>query len=200
MVGSMEASEKYVQAIAEFDRLNAQDPKSRVVDGEELPYEIFFANCMTEWVRKLDPNPSEAVQLAARCQHLCRWEIPRKTYPEGRVGYLTWRKDLKSFHADKSTEVLRKAGYEDELVERVRAINLKQGLGKNDEVQLIEDALCLVFLEQQFDDLIAKTDDEKMVTILQKTWGKMSECAQQEALKLSLSEKGTQLIEEALNP
>ena len=194
----MEASERFKKAIDEFDRLNAQDPNSQDVNGEAVPYEVFFADCMTEWVMKLDSQASEAVRLAARCQHLCRWEIPRKSYPEGRVGYLTWRKDLKRFHADKSAEVLREVGYEEELVERVRAINLKQGLGKDEEVQIIEDALCLVFLEQQFDDLIAKTEDDKMVRILQKTWGKMSEQAQQEALKLSLSEKGALLVQLAL--
>ena len=194
----MDAAERFEKAIAGFDRLNAQDPNQRQVDGEAIPYEVFFADCMTEWVGKLDAEASEAVRLAARCQHLCRWEIPRKSYPEGRVGYLTWRKDLKSFHADRSEALLREAGYEDELIDRVRAINLKQGLGRDPEVQIIEDALCLVFLEQQYDDLIAKTDEEKMISILQKTWGKMSEQAQQEALKLSLSEEGARLIGLAL--
>ena len=195
----MEASERFQNAITKFNRLNAQDPNHREVAGEAVPFEVFFADCMTEWVHRLDPDASEAVKLAARCQHLCRWEIPRKTYPEGRVGYLTWRKDLKTFHADKSAEVLREAGYEEDIVDRVRAINLKQGLGKESEVQIIEDALCLVFLEQQYDDLIAKTDDEKMISILRKTWGKMSEAAQQEAMKLRLSDKGGELIAQALN-
>lgn len=198
LVQSMASSEHFPNAVAEFDRLNAEDPNSRDVGGKSVPYEVFFADCMTEWIEKLNPSVSEAVRLAARCQHLCRWEIPRNTYPEGRVGYLTWRKDLKQFHAERSAEVLRKVGYGEELVERVRAINLKQGLGKDDEVQIVEDALCLVFLEQQYDDLIEKTDEEKMVRILRKTWGKMSDQAQQEALKLSLSEKGDQLIRQAL--
>lgn len=195
----MDLSDKFEGAVAEFDRMNSQDPKQREVNGEQIPYEVFFADCMTRWILRLNPEASEVVQLAARCQHLCRWEIPRKSYPEGRVGYLTWRKDLKSFHAEKSVEVLSKLGYEDSVVERVRAINLKQGLGKDPEVQLIEDALCMVFLEQQFDDLIAKTEEAKMVSIIQKTWVKMSEQAQQEALKLKLSEEGARLIGLALS-
>lgn len=195
----MEETERFRKATAEFDRLNAQDPNTREVEGQSIPFELFFADCMSAWVLRLNPDAPEAVRLAARCQHLCRWEIPRKSYPEGRVGYLTWRKDLKQFHADKSAEVIRSAGYEDEMVEQVRSINLKRGLGKDDHVQIIEDALCLVFLELQFDDLIAKTEDKKMITILQKTWGKMSEQAQQEALNLNLSAKGSALINRALN-
>lgn len=194
----MEMGERFNLAIAEFDRLNARDPNHRWVNGEAVPFELFFANKMTDWVFELDPDAPEAVWLAARCQHLCRWEIPRSDYPGGRIGYLTWRRDLKMFHADKSAEVLRKVGYDAATIDRVRQINLQQGLGKDPGVQLIEDALCLVFLENQFDDLIAKTDDDKMVTILQKTWKKMSHRARELALKLDLSEKGSQLVQRAL--
>ena len=91
-------SEKFNRAVAEFDLLNAQDPNHRMIDGEAVPFELFFANRMTNWVFQLDPDASDVVRLAARCQHLCRWEIPRSEYPEGRVGYLTWRKELKLFH------------------------------------------------------------------------------------------------------
>jgi hypothetical protein len=194
----MEISERFNQAISEFDLLNAQDPNHRMMNGEAIPYELFFANKMTDWVFQLDTNASEVVRIAARCQHLCRWEIPRKSYPEGRVGYLTWRKELKSFHADKSAEVLKRVGYDDVTIERVRGINLKQGLGRDKDVQIIEDALCLVFLEQQFDDLISKTEEDKMVTIIQKTWAKMSDLAREKALALKLSDEGSRLVSHAL--
>ena len=194
----METRERFNQAIAEFDLLNAQDPNHRTVNGETVPYELFFANQMTDWVFQLDSNASEEVLLAARCQHLCRWEIPRKNYPEGRVGYLTWRKELKSFHADKSGEVLKKLGYDRVTIERIRTINLKQGLGKDKEVQIIEDALCLVFLEEQFDDLITKTEEAKMIRIIQKTWAKMSDQAHEMALALKLSDEGSRLVADAL--
>ena len=195
----MESSERFNKAIAEFDLLNAQDPNHRTVDGEDVPFELFFANKMTEWVFRLNSNASEIVKLAARCQHICRWEHPRSEYPEGRVGYLTWRKDLKTFHATKSTEVLRKVGYDEDTIERVRAINLKKDLGRDPDVQLIEDALCLVFLDNQFDDLIAKTPEEKMLNILQKTWGKMSDGAHEQALALELSAEASGLLSKALS-
>lgn len=194
----MKTRERFDRAIAEFDRLNAQDPNHRIVAGEAVPFELFFANQMTEWVFRLDSNASEAAKLAARCQHICRWESPRSDYPEGRVGYLTWRKDLKIFHANKSEEILRKVGYGEATVQAVRQINLKIGLRHNSDVQLIEDALCLVFLDNQLDALIAKTTEDKMVSILQKTWSKMSERAHRKALALDLSEEASRLVSKAL--
>lgn len=195
----MESSERFNKAIAEFDILNAQDPNHRTVDGENIPFELFFANKMTEWVFRLNSNATEIVKLAARCQHICRWEHPRSDYPEGRVGYLTWRKDLKTFHANLSAEILRKVGYDEDTIMEVRAINLKKDLGGNADVQLIEDALCLVFLDNQFDDLIAKTPEEKMLNILQKTWKKMSKAAHQQALALELSPEASKLLSKALS-
>lgn len=194
----MKTRERFDRAIAEFDRLNAQDPNHRIVAGEAVPFELFFANQMTEWVFRLDSNASEAAKLAARCQHICRWESPRSDYPEGRVGYLTWRKDLKIFHANKSEEILRQVGYGEATVQAVRQINLKIGLRHNSDVQLIEDALCLVFLDNQLDALIAKTTEDKMVSILQKTWSKMSERAHRKALALDLSEEASRLVSKAL--
>ena len=195
----MKEPDRFNRAIAQFDLLNAQDPNHRLVDGEAVPFELFFANKMTDWVFQLDSNASEVVRLAARCQHLCRWEIPRSSYPEGRVGYLDWRKNLKSFHAKKSAEVLKEVGFDESSIERVRDINLKKDLKGDAEVQIIEDALCLVFIENQFDDLIAKTTDEKMISILQKTWNKMSDNAKKLASLLTLSDNAQRLLKLALN-
>ena len=190
----MENSERFRRAIAEFDLLNGRDPNHRMVEGEAVPFELFFARRLTEWVLRLEPSASEAALLAARCQHLCRWEIPRSDYPMGRAGYLAWRRDLTVFHADRSAEVLEEVGYDSQTIDQVRSINLKKGLRKDAEVQLIEDALCLVFLQEQLDDLAAKTPEEKMVRILRKTWRKMSPQARQMALKLELSENGARLL------
>ena len=195
----MNEPDRFNRAIAQFDMLNAQDPNHRLVDGEAVPFELFFANKMTDWVFQLDSNASEVVRLAARCQHLCRWEIPRSSYPEGRVGYLNWRKNLKSFHAGKSAEVLKEVGFDQSTIDRVRDINLKKNLESDPEVQVIEDALCLIFIENQFDDLIAKTTDEKMISILQKTWNKMSDKAKKIASFLILSDNAQRLLKLALN-
>ena len=186
---------KFRQAIAQFDALNAQDPNQ--VKGE--PKELYDAKAMTRWVDTVYPDASEAVRLAARCQHLCRWKKPRSTYPEGRLSYLKWRSDLKQFHADKSADVLRSVGYEEAMVDAVTTINLKRGLKSNLDVQIIEDALCLVFLELQFEGYLGVWEDDKIVRILKKTWSKMSESGHQAALKLDYSERALALIQQALD-
>lgn len=196
---SFKEEARFLSTVAEFDALNAQDPNTVKVSGEEQPKELHDAWAMTRWIEAIYPEASEAVHLAARCQHLCRWEIPRSDYPEGRAAYHKWRTDLKKFHAEKSASVMRDNGYDEAMVESVQAINLKQNLRSNLEVQQIEDALCLVFLECQFEDYLDKWDEEKIIRILQKTWVKMSATGQKSALGLELSERARGLIERALS-
>jgi hypothetical protein len=153
---------------------------------------------LTDWVIRLQPDPSEPLLLAARCQHICRWTIPRNSYDMTRAGYLRWRTELKQFHARKSEEILREVGYDEETIARVRELNLKKNLGRDPECQILEDALCLVTLQYQLTDLVAKTEPAKMVEILQKTWKKMSPMAHAAALTLSYTESEKQLLAEAL--
>jgi hypothetical protein len=181
-----------------FDAYNQQSPTLITWEGSDYPAEYFYAIKLYEWVKKLDPHASESLLLASRSQHIGRWEIPRNTYPDGRVGYLKWRSDLSRFHASKASEFMLAAGYNQAEVDRVREIILKQKIKSDEEVQTIENALCLVFLEFQFDELIDKQPDEKMINILRKTWGKMSEPGRNMALTLTFSEKASSLLEIAL--
>ena len=178
--------DRFAEAIAAFDRANAEDPVSLPAASEPRPRELLQAERLSRWVARLRPDAPEALQLAARCQHLRRWEIPRNTYPDGRIGYLEWRKALSRFHADRSTEILRSAGYDDETIERVRAINQKRGLKIDPDVQTMEDALCLSFLEHELDGFLPRYPSEKVIEILRKTWHKMSERARVIALTLQL--------------
>lgn len=189
---------RFLATIAAFDALNAEDPNSVEVFGESQPKELHDALAMTRWVETLYPDANEAVHLASRCQHLCRWESPRSHYPEGRAGYYKWRTDLKQFHADKSAAVMHENGYDEAMIDAVRAINLKQDLKSSPDMQQIEDALCLVFLETQFESYLDKWNEDKIVRILQKTWAKMSEPAHDAALKLELSERALGLVQRAL--
>ncbi|MGJ8649395.1 MAG: DUF4202 domain-containing protein [Opitutaceae bacterium] len=191
---SFQTDERFKQAIDKFDALNAQD--TNLVG--DVPKELHDALAMTRWLEALYPDAGEVPHLAARCQHLCRWERPRSEYPEGRTAYLQWRSDLKKMHAEKSAAVLASVGYTTETIDAVVAVNLKQGLKSNADVQMIEDALCLVFLENQFEGYIGKWEDDKIVRILQKTWGKMSEVGHGAALKLPLSDKALSLVQQAL--
>ena len=145
-----------------------------VVRGVERPKELAHAHLVTEWVEKLKPDASEALLLAARAHHLRRWTIPRASYPEGRSGYLRWRKQLHEKHATDVAEILADAGYDDATIARVQDLVRKRGLGRDAEVQVLEDALCLVFAETQLLDLAARVDADKMVDVVRKTLVKMS--------------------------
>lgn len=184
-------------ALQAFDDANAEDPKKITVREKEIPYEWIYSQWLEAWVKKLDPEASEALLLAARCQHLRRWKVPRTDYDPGRIGYLKWRKFLYQFHADEAGEILQKLNYPPEIIEKVQAINLKKNL-KDPDTQTMEDALSLVFLEHQMRDFLKKTPIEKMPDILKKTWAKMSPKARDFALKLPFSPDELALIQKSL--
>jgi hypothetical protein len=180
---------RFNQAIAKIDAANAQDPHR---------LEVAHAERRTAWIRQLlGDEASEALLLAARAQHIRRWESPREDYPRDRAGYLRWRQDLKEFHAEKTTEILEEVGYDQALIERVRNLILKKRLKLDPEVQALEDALCLVFLETQFSEFAQKEAD-KIAGIVSKTWRKMSPQGQQFALALPLTPEDRAIIEQAL--
>ena len=149
-------------------------------------------------MERLEPQPSEALRLASHCQHLRRWEVPRSEYEPGRIGYLKWRKALQRFHADQAGQILQQLGYEEHILLAVRKIQLKQGLGSDPDVQVMEDALCLSFLEHELEAFSGEHPDEKVIDIIAKTWGKMSERARSRALALPLSARMGALVQAAL--
>jgi hypothetical protein len=191
---------RFAAALRRFDDENSRDPHSETVDDVAHPRELIYAQWLTAWVLKLSPAASEELRLAARCQHLCRWKIPRDSYPMTRPGYLKWRADLKRFHAERAGEILREVGYPDSIITRVQDLNLKTNFPTDSESCVLEDALCLVFLEHQLADLAAKTADDKVITALQKSWKKMTPAAHAEALKLPYHSREKALLEAALRP
>lgn len=192
--------DRFATALRRFDEENSRDPHVEQVAGGTYPRELLYAQWLTEWVVKLCPEASEELRLAARCQHLCRWMVPRDSYPMTREGYLKWREGLKHFHAQKAGEILHKVGYPEEIIVRVQSLNLKKDFPHDDEGRVLEDALCLVFLEHQLGDLASKTTEDKMINALQKAWNKMTPAAQAQALKLSYSPQQHALLEKALRP
>lgn len=193
-------SGKFDAAIRRFDEENCRDPNSQAENGVAQPRELIYARWLTQWVLKLRPDASEELRLAARCQHLCRWMVPRDSHPMTRAGYLKWREGLKHFHARKAGEILREVGYAEETISRVQKLNLKKDFPNDAETRVLEDALCLVFLERQLDDLAAKTTDEKMINALQKAWNKMTPAARELALTLNYSAREKALLDLALKP
>lgn len=191
---------RFARACAAFDTANAEDPNLEEVDGEKRPHELVDAERVSAWVIKLKPDASVSLRLASRCQHICRWKVPRDQYPRNRAGYLRWRQDLKKFHADTAAEILKDIGYDKALIQSVRDLNLKKGLGKGGDVQVLEDALCLTFLEFEFESFLKRLPEERIVGILPKTWAKMSESGREHALSLSFGEAAKRLLNKALSP
>ena len=192
-------AERFARAIAAIDAANAADPATIMVEGEPRPKELTHAALLCEWVARLVPAPGEALLLAARAHHIRRWTVPRSSYPPGRAAYLRWRRELRRFHADEAARILRAEGYADPLIERVQQIVRKEELFSDPEVQTLEDGLNLVFLQTQFDEFRERLgDDERLTTIVRRTWRKMSERGREAALGLDLSERGRVIVARAL--
>lgn len=181
-----------------FDQANAKDPNIEIVEGKANPKELLYAVRMTEKLNAFAPDASEALQLTARCQHICRWEIPRDTYEMNREGYLRWRQELKKFHAEKARTILQEVDYSQELIDKVAFLLEKKQLKKNEDTQTLEDVICLVFLEHYFEPFAKKHEEDKTISVLQKTWRKMSEKGHNAALRLPLSESSLKLVTKAI--
>ena len=191
--------QRFKKAIEQFDLANSEDPNKEEFQGKAYPKELLYAQRMSDWLLKLSPDASETLQLAARSQHLRRWEIPRSNYPVDRPGYLKWRSSLKQFHADRASEILTDCNYDSDTIEKVKALILKKNLKKDPDTQLLEDVICLVFLEFYFQNFMHKHDREKIISIVQKTWRKMSGQGHQAALKLELTNESRQVLNDALS-
>ncbi len=189
---------KYTEAISLMDAMNKKDPNIETYKGTDYPKEYLYGIRMSNKLEDFMPDAPESLKLAARCQHICRWEIPRNSYPMDRVGYLKWRNELKKLHAQKAEEILSAVGYEQEVIDEVKFLLQKKQLKKNELTQALEDVICLVFLEFYFDDFAAKHNEEKMIDIVQKTWAKMSEKGHEAALQLPFSASGLALVQKAL--
>lgn len=178
-------------AIAAIDAANADDPFTLDVNGAALPKEQTHAEMMTRWVLQLDPDASEALQLAARAHHIRRWMIPRHTFPAGRTAYLRWRRALHSVHAELTAAILEEVGYPRRTVERVAALVQKADLLQQGDAdaQTLEDALSLVFFDTQLEPLLNDLDDRQLRRALGRTWRKMSPRGQAAAKSLPLSER-----------
>jgi Domain of unknown function (DUF4202) len=181
-----------------IDAANAADPSAITIAGETGPKELLHGRRAAEWVLRLDPDADDAQLLAARAHHFRRWTHPRGDFPDGRAGYLRWRAAAKKAHAVEVGELLRSVGYGDDTVDRVGAIIRKEALATDPAVQVHEDALCLVFLESQFDELSDQLGDDHMVEVLVKTLRKMSPAGIEVASTFELSDRGERLLDRAV--
>jgi len=187
METKIENKTRFDNAFLLFDAANSEDPSHEVINGLPTPKALIYSQRMSEMLTRFAPNATEAVQLAARCQHIRRWESPRNSYPMDMTGYKKWRTDLQKFHAETAGQILREVGYEEDFIVCVQSLLRKESLKQNPETQLLEDVIALVFLEHYLTEFVAQHaeyDEAKWIDILQKTWRKMSPQGHEAALKL----------------
>jgi len=188
---------RFARAIALIDEANAADPHTLLVRGVQRPKELAHAELVTEWVLRLRPDASEELLLAARAHHIRRWTLPRAGYPAGRHGYLEWKTELRKRHAADLRAILATTGYDEPAIARACAILQKHGLTRDPEVRTLEDALCLVFLETQYEETASRLDRAKMIDVLRKSIGKMSAQGVEAAAALPLPEHLRAMLLEA---
>ncbi len=209
------SDDRFTAAVAAIDAANADDPTTVAVRTSTHtstrtsthtsthtstgPLARVHGQLAAEWVRRLDPAADDTVVLAARAHHLRRWELPRTSYPEGRAGYLRWRRDQKRRHADDVEGILRSAGYADDEIARVQALVRREGLGTDPDTQLVEDAACLVFVETQLADVADRLDRDHLIEVIRKTSRKMSPAALDAVATLDLDDVERELLAAAFD-
>lgn len=177
---------RYEEAVRKFFAIHGEDPREFKREGREISWSTHYHERMLEWLARVAPDSSEPLRLAASCQHIRRWKIPRLSYPEGKLGYKEWRRDLARYHGAEAAAVLEDVGYGTETTDRVRELLLKARLRDDPEAQVLEDVACLVFLENELAAFAARHEEGKVAVVLRKTWQKMSAKGQEEAVKLSV--------------
>lgn len=194
----MTQSPSHLDAVlAAIDAANASDPRTIVVDGIKRPFETVYSERMTDRMRAMYPDASEVLRIAARAQHLRRWEIVRQDYPEGRNGYNDWRRACREHHAKLAAQIMASHGYSGTEIARAGMLIRKEQLKKDRESQALENVVDVVFVEHYFDEFLNKYKDygeDKMIDIVGKTLRKMSPKGHQAALQLDLPENTRRLI------
>jgi len=178
---------RFNDTIASFDALNAQDPNLMTVDGKKQPKELIYAQRLSEMLDRYAPEASAVLKLATRAQHIQRWVSPRSDYPMSKPGYMQWRGNLKNHHAEVASKVMQAHGYDADTIQQVASLLKKENLRSNADMQTLEDVIVLAFLEHDLDAFVQKYSDypeEKFLTILRKSYMKMSEKGKAAALTL----------------
>lgn len=192
----MTASPSLDAVLARIDAANALDPE-READGEsDAPAALLYGQRMSRVLESFVAAPSDALRIAVRAQHIERWKRPRQDYPEGRAGYLRWRRDASAFHAERAVTIMAECGWDEAARERVASIIRKERLKADPETQALEDVACLVFMRWYFVPFAASRPEEELARIVAKTARKMSPAGRQAALALPLPPAFARLVAE----
>ncbi|MEK6800220.1 MAG: DUF4202 domain-containing protein [Planctomycetota bacterium] len=194
----MSTVDRFNDAIRRIDEANREDPRMEIGGGLPQPKELLFSQRVYEWVRKLAPQASEALLLAARAHTLRRWVIPRENFPKTTEGYHAWRNALALYHAQEAVTILRGAGYEEATIECVQRLITRQDFPTNEDARTLEDADCLVFIETKLHNYLDEWDDEKTLRILQQTYFKMTPRGRSLIAQLQLPEASAAILRRAV--
>ena len=186
---------RFERTLAAFDAANRQDPRlDHDEEGNPVPKELLYAQRMSAVLAEFAPSASETLRLAARCQHIRRWTVPRDSYPMDRKGYLRWRTCLKKFHGEQAAAIMQTEGYDSDTINQVVDLLNKKNLKRDPEMQTLEDVICLVFLQFYFADFLEQHSEEKVLSVVAKTWKKMSEAGHAVALSVAFLPDEMELI------
>jgi hypothetical protein len=186
------------RVFAAIDAVNAEDPHRVEVDGRQVAAELVYGQRITETLHRMVAEPSEPMRIAARGQHIGRWRLARKSYPEGRAGYLAWRRQQRVNQAEKLGQIMAAEGYGADDIARVGTLIRKENMRADAEVQIFEDIICVMFFEHYLGDFVSRVEQEKLADILVKTWRRMSPLGRRYALMLELPEVVTRLMQREL--
>lgn len=197
-------TQQFEKAIELIDAANSEDPNKVTYDGKEWPKELLYSHRMSDMLQRYAPEADDAMKLALRAQHIQRWKSPRSNYPMDRKGYMQWRTQLYTFHAETVAALLAEAGYDNDFIERVKMAVSKKSLKTNPDTKLLEDVTDLVFIEHYMLEFAGKHpeyDEQKWLDIIRKTWRKMTDNAHEFALggNITLPEPLIPLIQKAVS-
>lgn len=191
-------SEVLSSVLATIDQHNRKDPQQVEHKGKTLGAAELYGTRMSERLATYCEDPSPALVIATRAQHIERWHLPRSDYPMGRPGYHRWRTELAKHHAQVTAKILADHKLDASLIAEVSSLLKKENLKSNPNTQALEDVACLVFLEFYLTDFASKHEEEKLISIIGKTWRKMSESGHQAALTINFQAQIETIIKKAL--
>jgi len=190
-------TEQFNAVIKAIDAVNAEDPRQITVDGTDHPFETVYADRMTETMQRMYPDASELLRIAARAQHIRRWQIPRDTYPRNKEGYQKWRLEMRQLHAELVGDIMGDNGYSKDDIALVGTFLRKERLKRVADSQALENVVDVVFLDYYWDDFVTKFsdyDDDKLIDIVGKTLRKMSSHGHAAALALDLPPETARIV------
>lgn len=186
------------RALERLRSVHEADPRRRDTAAGSRPVEAVWCERVENWVQSLAPDAPAALRLAAAAQHLERWRWPRSGHPEGRAGYLRWRREVARSQADRARQICLDAGVPGTVADQVAALVRKEDLAADPRTRVLEDAACLAFLELDLDDFAERHEDSDVIRILARTWRKMSDDGRAAAMRLELSPRAGGLVDAAL--